>query len=145
MNAMEKMVDVLLCMGILFLMPLLYFDSQRYSTQAILIGQTAETFLNQISVDGEIATQVWTELERVLHELGCVRYEIQREYCLYEPGEEGEVLESVYRLETEEIVEVLEIRGKLPLRKGDTVRLLLYCGELPAVYSTVIRTGGVFR
>lgn len=142
MNAMEKIVDLFLCIGIIFLMPLLYFDSQRRISQAFLIGQTAESFLSQVSVEGEITMHAWTQLERMLWELGCMQYEIQREYSLYEPGEEGAVLESVHRLETEDIMGRLETKGTLRLRKGDMVRLLLYCGEIPATYSTVIRTGG---
>ncbi len=145
MNAMEKTVDLLLCIGIFFLIPLLCFDSQRRTLQAILIGQTAESFLSQVSVEGEITTHAWTQLERMLWELGCTQYEIQREYCLYEPGKEGEVLESVHQLETEDIIERIEMKGTLRLRKGDSVRLLLYCGEIPAMYSTVIRTRGEFR
>lgn len=145
MNAMEKTVDLLLCIGILFLMPLLYFDSQKHTLQAILLGQTAEAFLSQVSTEGEITAHAWTETERILLELGCGKYEIEREFYLYEPGDDGEVLETVHWLTMEDIVERLEAKGTLRLQKGDTVHLLLYCGEVPAEYSTVIRTGGDFR
>ena len=145
MNAMEKTVDLLLCVGILFLMPLLYFDSQRRTSQAILIGETTEAFLNRVSVEGEITLHAWRDLERMLRDLGCMQYEIQREYCLYEPGENGGVLEMLYRLETGDIVGELERVGELQLRKGDTVRFIVYCGDIPAVYSSIIRTGGEFR
>lgn len=145
MNAMEKAIDLLLCIGILFLIPLLYFDSQRRTLQAIFVGQTAEMFLNRVSVEGEITVHAITELERMLHELGNVQYEIQREYYLYEPGDRDKVLETVHRMGTEDIVEELEMNGGVWLRKGDTIRLLLYCGEVPVMYSTSIRTGGEFR
>lgn len=145
MNAMEKVVDLLLCIGLIFLMPLLYFDSQRCTSQAILAGQMAESFLGRVSVEGELTEQTWEQLERTLWGLGCKQYEIQREYCLYEPGEDGTVLESVHRLETEDIRGELETKGYVRLRKGDTVRILLYCNEIPAMYSTVIRTGGEFQ
>jgi len=145
MNALEKVVDVLLCIGILFLMPLLYFDSQKGTLQAVLAGHTAEAFLDRISVEGEITIHGWAQLEEMLHGLGCRQYEIQREYYLYEPEEEGAVSEAVYRTEMEKLMETLELRGSIPFRKGDTLRLWIYCGDVPALYSTTIRAGGEGR
>ena len=58
MNALEKVVDVLVSCLLLFLVPLVYYGGRTRVSQAILAGQAGENFLRRVSTAGEITLQI---------------------------------------------------------------------------------------
>ncbi len=145
MNALEKVVDVLVSCLMLFLVPLLYYGGRTRVSQAILAGQAGENFLRRVSTAGEITLPVWQELERTLLHCGCTRYEIRRVRTLYEPeGEEGAVTEKEYTADKEKIYGSVMTNGTSRLQNGDQLWLTLYVNELPTVYFMSVRTGEAY-
>lgn len=143
MNALEKTVDLLFSITILFLIPLLYYGSGKRVSEALLAGQAGEHFLRCVGTAGEITQPVWKELERALEQIGCDEFSLRRERFLYEPyGEDGEISECSYSKETEEIVKQLEESGKVLLQAGDRLWLTIVVNQVPAVYFGGVRTGG---
>lgn len=144
MNGIEKMVDLLAAIVLLFLVPLLYYGSGTAISQTMLAGQAGENFLRRIGTSGEISLPVWLELETMLERYGCDEFELQRERSLYEPVQEqnGVVAESVYTEQKEEIREQVWEEGSYRLQKGDRMRLTLYINDIPTVYFSRVRTGG---
>ncbi len=141
MNAVEKLVDLLSAVCLLFLMPLLYYESVSGRLQASLAGVAGEQFLKQISVSGEITGAVLNQLEQELVRYGCDRYELVRLRNLYEPEEENGVQRKVYTAQKEVLCEQIAKTGKSRLQKGDSVWLTLYFDEIPTVYFVRVRTG----
>lgn len=145
MNALEKVVDVLVSCILMFLVPLLYYGGRTRVSQAILAGQAGENFFRRVSTAGEITLPVWQELERTLFQCGCSRYEIRRVRTLYEPeGEEGAVTEKEYTAEKEKLYGSIMAKGKSRLQNGDQLWLTLYVNELPTVYFMSVRTGEAY-
>ncbi len=142
MNALEKVVDLLVAVILLFLVPLLYYSGGTRVSQAILAGQAGENFIKRVSVAGEITLPVWSELEDALRQYGCEQFELQRERRLYEPiGENGEVEERVYTEYKAGVEEHLNETGRIRLHKGDLIKLTLYIHDIPTVYYGTVRTG----
>lgn len=143
MNALEKVVDLLVAVCVLFLIPLLYYGSGRRISQAMLVGQEGEHFLNTISTSGEITLPVWLQFQDTIKQFGCDTFEMRRERYVFEPGqEEGSVERRIYTVEKDMLLKQLLEEGSSRLRKGDRVTLTLYVNEIPMVYSERIRTGG---
>ena len=144
MNALEKVVDLLASVTILFLLPLLYYSSGIHVSQAILAGQAGENFLKRVSTSGNITLPVWKELEDTLARYGCTAYELQRERRLFEPvGEAGMVAERICTEEKDGLWKEVREEGKSRLQKGDRLRLILYVNEVPTMYCAFVRTGDV--
>lgn len=142
MNGIEKVVDLLAAIILLFMAPLMYYGSGTTITQAMLAGQAGENFLRRISTSGEITLPVWQELEAMLERYGCDTFELQRERSLYEPGPgQGGVTEQVYAVHKEKMREQVWKVGSYKLRKGDRMRLTLYINDIPTVYFCWVRTG----
>lgn len=142
MNALEKLVDVLTAVILMFLVPLLYYGGGRNISRTVFAGQAGENFLKQISTAGEITLPVWEELEKALEGCGCDGFEVQRKRILFEPAsEEGNVIERVERLCTEDLTEQIREKGKIRLLKGDRILLTIYVNGFPTVHFTRIRTG----
>lgn len=142
MNALEKWVDLFLTVVLLFLFPLLYYGSGKTVSVAILAGQAGENFLKRISTAGEITLPVWKELETALNRYGCDGFELQRERDLYEPVDlAGTVAEFTYTEDDDEIKNALRKNGCYRLLYRDRIKLVLYCADIPTVYTTSVRTG----
>lgn len=141
MNGVEKVVDLLMAIGLMFLVPLLYYESVTNGMQAVFAGEAGERFLKQVSVAGEISEAVLADLEQELFCYGCERYELTRLRTLYEPDEENGVkkIESVADWRT--LAAQIEENGSSCLQKGDKLWLTLYVNEIPAVYFATVRTG----
>lgn len=143
MNALEKTVDLLVTIAILFLVPLLYYGGGKRVSEVLLAGQAGEHFLKCVSTSGEITQPVWKELERVLGQIGCDGYSLKRERFLFEPyGKDGEIVECRYVKDTEEIVRLVEENGQFVLQAGDRVWLTIVVKRIPTVYFACVRTGG---
>ncbi|MBQ8800001.1 MAG: hypothetical protein IJZ55_10590 [Lachnospiraceae bacterium] len=143
MNALEKTVDLLGAIAILFLVPLLYYGGGKRMSEVMLAGQAGEHFLKCVSTAGEITQPVWKELGRALNQIGCDGYSIKRERFLFEPyGKEGEITECCYVKDTEEIERQVEESGQFVLQAGDRVWLTIVVNRIPTVYFTCVRTGG---
>lgn len=146
MNTLEKIIDLLAAVGLLFLIPLIYYESGKRVSQAMLVGQAGECFLNTISVAGEITLPVWMQFEDSMKQFGCDEFELQRERYVFEPdGERGIVVERIYTKKKETLLKQILEEGSSSLRKGDRVTLTLYVNEIPMVYSENIRTGAAGR
>lgn len=144
MNALEKTVDLVTAVIILFLIPLFYYGGGRQVSQTLLAGQAGERFLRVVGTTGEITLPVWRELEHTLEGIGCDGFELKRERFLFEPyGEEGEIAECGYVKGTEEIRNRLEEAGYFPLQAGDRLWLTIVVNRTPAVYFHSVRTGGI--
>lgn len=141
MNALEKIVDLLAAVSVLFLMPLLYYGSGRRVSQAVLAGQAGDTFLKRVSTAGEITWPVWEELGQALTKYGCEGFELQKERQLFEPTTEGGVVERVYIERTEKLSEEIQRDGYSRLCRGDRLRLTLYINDIPMVCYCCVRTG----
>lgn len=144
MNAPEKIVDLLALVCLLFLIPILYYGSRKNVSQAMMIGQAGERFLNTISTAGEITLPVWTEFESAMERFGCTEFQVQRDRYLYEPQEEsGSVVKRVFPEQKESLLRQVKEKGRSRLIKGDRIKLTLYVREIPMVYYEWIRTGAV--
>ena len=141
MNALEKVVDLLAAICVMFLVPLLYYESSSAVLQTALLGETGEWFLKQISTSGELSGSVLREFERELEAYGCERYELIRTRVLYEPDGANSVLEREYTAEKQALYLELEEKGTCSFLRGDKIRLVLYTREAPVVYYTTIRSG----
>ena len=142
MNALEKVVDLLTVIVILFFLPLLFYNGKQRNLETIMVGQRGKYFLNHVSVQGQITLPVWNELERQLAAYGCTEFSLYRERSVYEPtGNPGEIREKTYRLEKEEIEKQLREQGTCLLQKGDRLCLTLYKNQIPVKYYEYIRTG----
>lgn len=143
MNALERMVDLLVAILLLFLLPVFYYGSGKRVSEAVLVGQVGENFLRRVSTAGEITLPVWMELEEALTRYGCDTFTLQRERRLYEPtGEHGKVEERCYTVEKQEIVEQMTGEGRSRLQAGDRLWLTVYVNDIPTVYFGYVRTGG---
>lgn len=143
MNALEKTVDLIAAITLMFLIPLLFYGSGKNLSRAILAGQAGEIFLRRVSTAGEITQPVWGEMELALLRCGCERYEIQRERSLYEPVTmSGIVVERIHVKSKEELLKEMLQGGKCQLQKGDRIKLTVYVADSPMIYYTCIRTGG---
>lgn len=141
MNALEKMVDVITVMILMFLLPILYYGGRHQVSETVMAGQTAKSFLKRVSTAGEITEPVWKELEQALERFGCTEYELERERRLYEPAEDGRVWERTCCIGKEEIESELAGRGRCLLQKGDRLCLVLYREGVPVIYCENVRTG----
>lgn len=142
MNALEKVVDLLAAVCLMFLIPIFYYGSGKQVSRAILAGQAGEYFLNRISTAGEITLPVWMEFENALERFGCDSFELQRERHLFEPSSEmGSVVERTYTESKEMLLLQVKEEGSYRLQKGDRIKLTLYVNEVPSVYYESVRTG----
>ncbi len=142
MNALEKVVDLLIAVILMFLIPLLFYSYGKRISQVVFAGQTGENFLHTVSTAGEITQPVWSDFEKKLKLSGCVKFELQRDYRLFEPGEEkGSVVMHNYTDKKGEIAEEIAKSGKYRLRKGDCLKLTMYLNDMPMVYCEYVRTG----
>lgn len=141
MNALEKLADLLVAVLLLFLLPVLYYESRAGVSEAMLAGQAGENFLKRVSTAGEVTMPVWKELETSLLQYGCETFTFQRERRLYEPVEKtGKVVQCRCTIGKQEIIEEMEKEGKIRLLPGDRLWLTVYRNEIPAVYFTCVRT-----
>lgn len=142
MNALEKVVDLLMAISLMLLVPLLYYGSGKSVSQSVLAGQAGEAFLKRVSTAGEITQPVRKELERELELYGCEYYEIVRIRTLYEPGGDGRgVTEKEYVADKEALYKQIAEDGGCKLQNGDRLWLTLYLNEVPAIYYTTVRSG----
>ena len=142
MNALEKRLDLVVSILLMFMIPLLYYGSCMRVSQTVLAGQAVETFLRKIVTEGEITLPVWMELEKSLERCGNTEFTLQRERVLYEPeSETGSVERRIYTKQKEELVKEVEREGKCRLVKGDKIRIILETGGVPVVYYDIVRTG----
>ena len=142
MNALEKLVDVLIAVVLLFFLPILYYGSGKQVSGVILAGQAGENFLNRISTAGEITLPVWNELEDTLENFGCDRFELSRERYLFEPDREtGGVVRRLYVESAETLLEQMQEKDRTCLLKGDCIKLTIYYNEVPMLYYDYVRTG----
>jgi len=140
-NALEKVVDLLAAVVLLFLVPLLFYGGIRNVSRAMLAGQAGEAFLKRVGTAGEITLPVWEELEQALERYGCDGFEVRRERVLFEPLESGVTVERSDTLRQEELLEQLEMTGACRLLKEDRIWLTIYVNDVPTVYFTKVRTG----
>lgn len=142
MNALEKIVDLVMAISLMFIVPLLYYSSGKNVSQSVLAGQAGEAFLKRVSTAGEITQPVRKELERELELYGCKQYEIVRIRTLYEPMANGKgVREREYVADKEVLYRQMEEDGRCKLQNGDRLWLTLYWNEVPAIYYTTVRSG----
>lgn len=142
MNAMERLVDILVAVFLMFLLPLLYYGSGKEISRTVLAGQAGENFLKRICTAGEISLPVWRELEAALNKYDCDNVEILRERYLYEPdGTNGNVVRRLYEESKESLLVQLHEDGRCKLQKGDCMKLTIYINETPMLYFDYVRTG----
>jgi len=142
MNALEKVVDLLVMIIILFMIPLLYYSGGEQITEAMLAGQIGENFLKRVSTAGKITLPVWTELENTLAEVGVTGFSLRQERRLIEPiDENGTLAECVYTKDERELQKQISETGDFFLQNGDRLWLTLYVNEIPTVYYESVRTG----
>lgn len=146
MNAFEKCVDMLVAIGILFLIPLLFYSGGSRILQSMSAGTACENFLKRVCTAGEITLPVWKELEHALERYGCDRFGLRREFTLWEPAEEnGSVTEQRYIVEQEQLLEQIRTESAVGLHKGDKLRVIFYIDDFPTVYYDVVRSEGNVR
>ncbi len=142
MNALEKVIDLLTAICLMFLIPLLYYGSGRQVSCAMLTGQAGEIFLNRISTAGEITLPVWTDFETSMTRFGCNDFELLRERSLFEKDDgTGAIVEKVYTESLSDLLIKVEQEGRYRLQKGDKIKLILYVNGIPTVLYEVVRTG----
>ncbi len=143
MNALEKWLDMLIAIVIMFLIPLLFYGGSSQILRSMSAGAVCENFLKRVSTAGEIALPVWKELEDALKRFGCEEFEVRREYTLWEPAEEmGSVVAQRYCEEKTALLEEILKEGTVVLHKGDRLRVIFYIEDIPTVYYDVIRSEG---
>lgn len=146
MNALEKCMDMLLAVTILFFIPLLFYSGGSRIIRSLSAGAACENFLKRVCTAGEITWPVWKELETALERYGCDEYELRRKYTLWEPGEKpGDVTEQCYTEEEEKLLETIRTEGVVSLHKGDKLRVICYIDDFPTVYYGVVRSEGTVR
>lgn len=143
MNALEKCVDMLVAIGILFLIPLLFYSGGSRILQSVSARAACENFLRRICTAGEITLPVWSELEYALERNGWIEFGVRREYALWEPGEEsGSVTEQHYFEDTSQLAKRIRETGAVELHKGDRIRVICYINDFPTVCYDVVRSEG---
>lgn len=143
MNALEKCLDMLVAIAIMFLIPVLFYSGMSRIVRSLSSGAACESFLKRVCTSGELTFPVWNELETVLDQCGCDSFEIRREYTLWEPGvETGSVTELCYIDEEEILLEKIRAEGTVRLHKGDKLRVIFFLDDLPAVYYDIVRSEG---
>ena len=143
MNALEKCLDMLIAIAVLFLIPLLFYGGSVGVLRSMSAGTACENFLKRVSTAGEITMPVWKELEDTMGRFGCDTFELCREYTLWEPGSEsGSVLKQCYVEETETLLQQIRNEGTVDLHQGDRLRVTFYINDFPMVYYDVIRSEG---
>ncbi len=141
MNALEKVVDLLTVVCLMFLIPMLYYRSGSVMVRTTLMGEACEMFLRRVSTAGEITGGVWQELTRELTEYGDGNFELTRLRVLYEPDGAGGIQRREYMENKESISARIETDGKETLLQGDRLWLTVYVQGVPAVYSETVRNG----
>lgn len=142
MNALEKIMDLVVAILLLFVIPLLYYGSCTHISKTVLAGQAVEIFLRKVATEGEITLPVWMELEMSLERCSNTTFTLERERVLYEPeNETGSVERRIYMKSKEELLEEIGKEGKCRLIKGDKIRVVLETEGVPAVYYDIVRTG----
>ncbi len=143
MNALEKCLDMLIAIMIMFLIPLLFYSGGSRIVRALSAGAACENFLKRVCTAGEITFPVWKELEAALEEYGCDEFGVRREYTLWEPGEEiGSVVAQRYSEEKDTLLEQIRAEDTVVLHKGDRLRVTFYIDNIPTIYYDVIRSEG---
>lgn len=143
MNALEKCLDMLVAVAIMFLIPLLFYGESSRMLHSMSVGTACEVFLKRVSTAGEITMPVWKELEDALQRFGCERFCMWREYTLWEPGEKtGSVIAQCYREENSILLEQMREEGRVSLHKGDTLQLIIYMDDMPTMYYDIVRSEG---
>lgn len=143
MNALEKCLDMLIAIVILFLMPLLFYGGNSRVLCSVSAGEACESFLKRVSTSGEITLPVWKELEDTLERFGCDISGLCREYTLWEPGTEpGSVAEQYYIEEKDVLLQRIRTEGEVRLHQGDRLKVTFYINDSPTVYYDVIRSEG---
>ena len=143
MNALEKCLDMLVAIVILFLVPLLFYGGSSQILRSMSAGTVCENFLRRVSTAGEITLPVWKELEDSLERFGCEEFKVRREYTLWEPEEEtGGVVGNRYSEEKDDLLEEIQTEGTAVLHKGDRLQVTFYIDDIPTVYYDVIRSEG---
>lgn len=146
MNALEKCLDMLIAIVIMFLIPLLFYSGGRQIMRSLSAGAACENFLKRVCTTGEITLPVWKELKVALEQYGCEEFGIRREYTLWEPGEEiDSVTEQCYIEEDETLLERIRTGDRVSLHKGDKLRVIFYINDFPTVYYDVVRSEGNVR
>ena len=143
MNALEKCVDMLVAIVIMFLVPLLFYSAGNHILQAVSAGEVCENFLKRVSTSGEITLPVWKELEEALGRFGCEEFRVRRKYTFWEPGvESGSAVERSYFEEKVALLEQMRTEGAVGLHKGDSLRVTVYIDDIPTVYYGIVRNEG---
>ena len=143
MNALEKCVDMLVAVVIMFFVPLLFYSAGNHILQSVSAGEVCENFLKRVSTSGEITLPVWKELEEGLSRFGCEDFRVRRKYTVWEPGEErGSAVERSYFEEKDALLEQMRTEGSVGLHKGDSLRVTFYMDDIPTVYYGIVRNEG---
>lgn len=143
MNALEKCLDMLIAIAIMFLLPLLFYHGGYRIVRSVSAGVACENFLKRVCTTGEINYPVWKELADSLGRFGCEKFGVRREYILWEPGaEKGSVVEQRYREENDAILEDIRTEGIAVLHKGDSLQVIFYMDNIPTVYYDIVRSEG---
>ena len=143
MNALEKCLDMLVAIAIMFLIPLLFYEGSSRVLCSVSAGAACQNFLKRISTSGEITLPVWKELEDTLERFGCDTFGLRREYLLWKPGAEpGSVAEQYYIEEKDALLQRIRTEGKVGLHQGDRLRVIFYVNDFPTVYYDVVRSEG---
>jgi len=144
MNGLEKVVDLLVAVCLLFLTPLLYYEGVRNSIENAILKEAGERFLRRVSTAGEITEAVLKQLEWELWQCGCENYELVRERTLYEPEEEAGVRKVEVIEDKKEIYMQVEEAGASKLQRGDKLWLTIYTRGVPSMYFETVRTGEAY-
>lgn len=143
MNALEKCLDMLMAIVIMFLLPLLFYGGNSRVLRSVSAGAACENFLQRVSTAGTITLPVWKELEDSLERFNCDTFELSREYTLWEPGAEmGCVTEQSYIDEKETLLQEIQTEGFVGLHRGDRLQVTFYTDGFPTVYYSVVRSEG---
>lgn len=141
MNALEKVVDILVTIVIMFLVPILFFRGQYRMIKAVSTGQYAESFLQRSSTQGKIPETHLYQLFQYFSSQSCEEISLKRIRTLSLPGELG--VKSVrVTSDTNALFHEINRYKKISLIKGDILILSFRMDGCPVCYTEVIRRSG---
>ncbi len=140
MNALEKLVDLLAAIALLFLIPLLYFEGVNRGAKAEAMGRGGEWLLQRISTAGVITEPVLREWERMLSADLCDGYELVFVRTLYEKQGDA-VVKREYVTDVAKLREDAEGEVICSLLRGDRLYLTVFNNKIPAIHYATVRSG----
>lgn len=141
MNALEKVVDLLIACALMFCIPVIYYRGQKETFEAEMAKQSAREFLTTISTVGEISPAVWQQLCREVSQCEGFRVEIGGIRTVY-VKRNGTLSKEKQVCGDDFFRRHIEGGESVMLLPNDWILLTLWDKDTPATLSAVIRSGG---